>query len=120
MEKDQATTKSLDRSLVSALSLADVVLEEGVKIIPGGELGYKLTKILGKHARQYLIDRREERFAKFHEQILVGIPPESQEDFLKAKFSMEDYSAILTHIVQDEENAKVDLYAKLFKRSSWV
>jgi hypothetical protein len=115
MQKDQATTKSLDRSLVSTLSLADVLLEEGVKIIPGGELAYKLTKILGKHARQYLVDRREERFAKFHQQILVGIAPESQEDFLKAKFSMEDYSAILTHIVQDEENAKVDLYARLFK-----
>jgi len=115
MQDDPSETKSLERSLKTTLSLGDVLIEEGVKIVPGGELAYKLVKVLGQHARQFYQERTERRLEDFHGKILTGIPQQSQEDFLRRQFSLDDYYSILHRLVQDEENEKIGIYAKLFQ-----
>jgi hypothetical protein len=115
MPENPSSDRSIDRALKSTLAMADVLVEEGVKIVPGGELGYKLAKVLGRHAKNFILGRTEHRLEEFHTLLLNGIPVESQDSFLKTDFSIEDYSSILLHVTQDEEDAKVAFYAKMLQ-----
>ena len=51
----------------------------------------------------------------FHQQLILGIPVEAQKEFLKTKFSIQDYYSLLTYVVEDEEEEKTEIYAKLFQ-----
>lgn len=115
MEKAIGKRKSIKRTLGSVISLADVLAEQGLGSVPGGASVYKLTKILVKHAREYFADRRDRRLEEFHKKLLDGIPQESQKEFLTSKFSIEEYYSFLSQLVQDEEDRKVDIYARIFQ-----
>src|SRR5437867_939136 len=109
--------KSLTRSKRTLTSLGDIIVQGGAVGAGAPELGivYKLIKTLVAHARAYYNDRRNDRIEDFHEKVLEGVPEDQRAEFLKAEFSVEDYYSILEKAVQDEENSKVEIYAKLFR-----
>ena len=109
--------KGLTRSKQTLTSLGDIIIQGGTVAAGAPELGilYKLIKTLVGHARAYYNDRRNDRIEDFHEKVLLGVPQDQREEFLKAEFSVEDYYSILEKAVQDEEDRKVEIYAKLFR-----
>ena len=115
MHSKDAKNKSISRSKKSFLSMADILIESGVSLVPGGSIGYKLIKTLGNHARSWRRDFIAQRLEAFHKKLISGIPPESRDEFLKNQFSMADYYSLLTHVVGDEENEKIEIYAKLLQ-----
>jgi hypothetical protein len=108
--------RSMVRAKKSGFSLASVLMKEGAStVIPAGGLIYSLSKTLFSHAKNWYSDRRDARLEEFHQGLLVGIPEEGHQEFLKNEFSMDEYYAILNHVVQDEEDSKVKIYAKIFQ-----
>lgn len=107
--------KSIARSRQSALKLADFLAEEGAGLIPGGASIYKVGKLLFEHARKFYTDRREERLEEFHRKILVEGDQNFWEEIKNKEFSLDEYYSLLNFVVQDEEEQKIDFYAKLFR-----
>jgi len=107
--------KSISRSKKSFLSMADILIESGVSLVPGGSIEYKLIKTLGTHALSWKRDFTIQRLEEFHEKIIKGVPPESRNEFLRNQFSMGDYYSLLKHVTEDEENEKIEIYARLFQ-----
>lgn len=114
MAKDKK--KSLSRTKRSSISLFDILGAESVSaLVPGGGVIYKLSKTLLLHTKKWWEDRRDNRMQDFHKKLLLGIPKNEVDDFLCKKFSIDDYYSLLTHVVQDEENEKTDIYVKIFQ-----
>lgn len=113
--KTKAVAKSLSRGKESGFSFGSELAKEGLNlIIPGSGLAYEAVKALVKHGKQYYEDRKEARIEEFHRKILDG-DPDAIQQIADQDFSPEDYTLLLTHAVQDEEEEKVEIYAKLFK-----
>lgn len=108
--------KSIVRSKKSLISLGEIFVATGAATLgPKGAIGYKIAKRGIQHVLEYISDRKEERLAKFHELVLNDIPDGKQQEFLNKPFSKEDYYNLLNRVVQDEEDDKVEIYAKLFQ-----
>lgn len=107
--------ESISRSKKTVVRLVDFLAEEGMSKIPSGTRLYKCSKILLKHAVKFFTDSRDIRIKEFHETILEGIDPDKQDNLLNKEFSIADYYSILNHILQDEEDTKIQVYAKIFK-----
>lgn len=107
---------SIARTKKTVVSLADILFKEGVSaVIPAGGLAYSVGKALASHIRNWYSDRRDDRLEEFHQGLLEGIPEENQQEFLNSEFSMDEYYAILNHVVQDEEDSKVKIYSRIFQ-----
>lgn len=114
MKKDKK--KSLTRTKKTSISLFDVLgAEAASSLVPGGGIIYKLSKTLFTHTKNWWEDRRNNRIEEFHEKLLLGIPKNEVNSFLRKDFSIDDYYSLLTHVVQDEENEKTDIYVKIFQ-----
>lgn len=98
-------------------SFGEIVIQGGATAagIPGAGIAYKAIKILVEYARAYYNERRNDRIEEFHNKVFAGVSEDQQEEFLKAEFSIQDYYALLEKAVQDEEESKVEIYAKLFR-----
>lgn len=107
--------KSIARSKKSAIRLMDAIAEAGLSLVPGGSGVYKFGKILVQHAKDFYHDRREERLTEFHERLLENVTEKEKEKILTVEFSIEDYYSILNQLIQDEEDRKVEIYAKVFQ-----
>ena len=115
MADNDTKDKSITRAKKSAISIADILVEAGVDLVPGGGISYKLIKTIGSHISSWWQDHTKQRLEDFHEKLIYGIPLESQEEFLRNKFSIADYYSLLTHVVGDEEDEKVDIYVRLLQ-----
>jgi hypothetical protein len=108
--------RSIERSKKTAVSLSDIMAKEGAGLlIPGGSLAYGAIKTLVKHVRQWRTDKVEDRLFDFHEKMLRGLSGKQKEEFINKEFSIEEYYALLNHVLQDEEDDKTDVYAIIFK-----
>jgi len=107
--------KSLIRSKKSLVRLSDFIAESAVSTIPGGAPVYKLSKILFNHAKKFVNDRQDARLKEFHEKILKEGDVDYLEEIKDKEFSIDEYYSLLNHVVQDEEDTKVEFYAKLFR-----
>lgn len=109
--------KSLIRSKRSAITVAELLAKEGITaLVPGGGLVYDLTKSLVLHSRNYFTDRTENRLEEFHKALLNDSQDENKvKDFINKEFDLGDYYAVLSSCIQDIENEKVLIYAKLMK-----
>jgi hypothetical protein len=113
--KDRKVEKSLERSKKTTLTFANELAKEGCSaLVPGGGLMYEGIRILMQHGRKFYEDRKTERIEKFHE-ILLGKDVPSKEDILHKEFTIEDYTILLSHAVQDEEDDKVGIYSRIFQ-----
>ena len=113
--KSKAVARSLARGKESGYSFAPELAKEGLSaLFPGGGLVYAGVEALVKHGIQFYEDRKKSRIEAFHENILSG-DPEAARQVLDKEFSIEDYTLLLSHAVQDEEDEKVEIYARLFK-----
>jgi len=109
-------TKSIQRTKKTAISFASVLgRETSSLIIPGGGLALEGIKTLVEHCREWYKDRTEGRLYEFHERILKGINNEQLKDFLEKEFSIDEYYSLLNHVLQDEEDQKIDVYARIFQ-----
>jgi hypothetical protein len=108
--------KSIQRSKKTAISFVDVLGKEvSSLIIPGGGIIYAGIKNLVEHVREWQKDRAEDRLFQFHDKIFRGISNKQLEDFLGKKFSINEYYSLLNHVLQDEEDQKIDIYARIFQ-----
>jgi len=115
--QDTSKEQNLTKSKRALTSLGEIAIQGGAIAagVPGVGIAYKTIKILVEYARAYYNDRRNDRIKDFHEKVLSGVPDDQREEFLAAEFSVEDYYALLEKAVQDEEDSKVEIYAKLFR-----
>lgn len=114
-KQDREVEKSLARSKKTTLSFASELAKEGCSaLVPGGGLMYEGVKALVLHGIKFYEDRKEERIAKFHE-VLLGENATDREEVLYKEFAIEDYTILLSHAVQDEEDDKVEVYSRIFK-----
>jgi len=91
--------------------MADAVIEELLGIVPGGAIPYRIMKASFRH-------RQTSRLNTFHRELLEGIPKNFRDKFkeeIKPKFTVDDYYSFLNYAVQDEEEIKVKLYARIFQ-----
>lgn len=113
--KSKAVARSLARGKESGYRFASELAKEGLNaLIPGGGLVYAGVEALVKHGMHFYEDRKKTRIEAFHENILSG-DPEAAQQVLDREFSIEDYTLLLSHSVQDEEDEKVEIYGRLFK-----
>lgn len=114
-DKGKAVAKSMVRGKESGFSFGAKLAKEGLNlIVPGSGLAFEAVKALVKHGKQYYEDRTASRIEDFHRKLLAGAP-EAIQQISDQDFSVEDYVLLLSHAVQDEEEEKVEIYAKLFK-----
>lgn len=107
--------KSLARSKKTTLTFASELAKEGCSaLVPGGGLMYEGVKALVQHGIKFYEDRKTERIERFHE-VLLGEHATNREEVLHKEFAIEDYTILLSHAVQDEEDDKVDIYSRIFK-----
>ena len=114
IENDEGE-KSLVRSKKSFISLADILGKEALSFLPGGGLVYELLKIICTHGSQFYNDRREARLREFYRALLDDLKEQDFREFIKKPFSPEDYYTLLSNAIQDDEEAKVTIYSKIFK-----
>lgn len=107
--------RSIARSKRSAVNLVDFLAEGAVGLLPGGVPVYKVGKILWEHAGKFISDRREKRLEEFHRKALSEGDCSYWEEIKEKEFSIDEYYSLLNFVVQDEEEQKVDFYAKLFR-----
>lgn len=109
--------KSLERSKKSGISIAALLAKEGVSaVVPGGGLVFDIGKALLDHGRRYIADRNDGRLEKFHRILLDHDgQKEYQDDILNSEFEADDYHAILSSCLQDIEDQKTDVYARLLR-----
>ncbi len=107
--------QSLSRSKKSLLKFCDFVAETTASSVPGGVPVYKLSKILVEHAHQFYKDRREQRLIDFHGKVLEEGTVQYWDSIKDKEFSIDEYYSLLNNVIQDEEDKKVDIYAKIFR-----
>lgn len=113
---DNEKDLSLSRTKKTATCLTDILLKEGAgAAIPGGGLAYSLGKLLVTHVSSWYSDRGKSRLEEFHQELFEGIPEDGQQEFMDSEFSIDEYYATLNHVIQDEEDTKVKIYAKIFQ-----
>ncbi len=110
-----AKESSLERAKATTLRLADLCGELLVEQVPGGSTALKLAKSLAQHAGAYYQSRGERRLVDFHRSLLGSLSEEERTDLIHRNIDAEAYYAILTQLIQDEEDAKLGYYVKLMK-----
>lgn len=115
MTKEIKKRQSLNRSKKSVLSLSEIAGKEALNsLIPGSGLIYSLSKLLLRHGKEFYRERTESRINDFHKALLEGTGEADIDSLMKASFSLEDYYSLLSRAVQDDEDSKVGIYAKIF------
>lgn len=115
MNVEKYENRSLARTKTTFKNILDSVLREVFSTVPLGGIGYDWIKVLIGHAMQYRNDQNQERIEKFHQAIFCGANAEETERILECEFSMKEYTQLLSHVIQEDEDEKVDVYARLFK-----
>ena len=114
--KNMTVAQSQSRGKESALTFVSVLAKEGLSaVVPGGGLMYEGVKVLVKHGIQFFEDRKDARIEKFHDAILGSLEGEALDEVLNSEFCLADYTLLLSHTVQDEEDEKVEIYSRIFK-----
>lgn len=109
-------SKSIARTKKSTISLADILIKEGVtSLVPGAGIVYELGKILVTHSVNFFKDRTERRISEFHEELLKDVSGQEIDKLLKAEFNIGDYHKLLSCCVSDLENEKTASYATFLK-----
>ena len=115
-DNSMAVTQSKSRGKGSALTFASELAKEGLSaVVPGGGLMYEGVKVLVKHGMQFYQDRKDARIESFHDAILSPLGDETLEGVLNKEFCLADYTLLLSHAIQDEEEEKVEIYSRIFK-----
>lgn len=112
---DDEKDRSITRSKKSVVKLADFLAEEAAGLAPGGASIYKVGKLLFTHASQFISDRHDKRLEEFHRKILNEGDHNYWREIEDKDVSLDEYYSFLNFVVQDEEEKKIDFYAKLFR-----
>jgi len=108
--------KSIGRAKKSTISLAEIGVKEGLGLlVPGGGLIYSVGELLFEHGKRFMQDRNEERIDEFNRFLLTGASKAESEVLLHTEFSIEDYCALLSSAIADDEDVKLQFYSHLFK-----
>jgi hypothetical protein len=112
-----AKVRSIARAKKSFFKMSEVLGKRGsAALLPGGGLAFEVITTLVKHAKQFYQDRREARLHEFHESLLgSGSNDVDPREFLDKPISVEDYYALLSAAIQDNEQLKVPLYANILR-----
>lgn len=114
---DNCRSKSLARSKKTFFTIAQALGKEGIgALVPGGGLVFAAVAALVNHGKEFFRDRTEHRLHEFHEQLL-GSTSESVDlgAFMEKPISLDDYYALLSAALQDNEELKVPLYANMLR-----
>ncbi|ALP54976.1 hypothetical protein Tel_17120 (plasmid) [Candidatus Tenderia electrophaga] len=85
-------------------------------LVPGGGILFDGAKVLFGHGRKYIQDRNDERISEFHNVLMSHTSsPEECEALLNGEFEESDYHAILGSCIQDIEDEKTEVYARLLR-----
>lgn len=115
MEIEKYKDKSFERTKITFKNIIDSALRETCSTVPLGGIGYDWIKVLINHALKYREDQNQERIENFHHAIFQGVDASEKQQILECDFSMKDYIQILSYVVRDDENEKMDVYARIFK-----
>ncbi len=108
---------SLQRSKKSLTTLAEIIGPRALDMLaPGAGVAFDLSKLSFEHAREYMRERTKQRIEDFHIKLLEGCKDKEElDELLEKDFSLEDYYGILSAVTQDEEDDKIDIYARILK-----
>lgn len=108
--------KSVGRVKTTTVSLAGLMGITAAEIVHPGS-GAALAGGIGvllDHLKSWRKDEHENRLAEFHEHLFDGLTPSESEELMRKPFATEDYYSFMRHLLDDEENAKASIYAKIF------
>ncbi len=100
------------------ISLAKILGGNTVNSILGGAPVAQIAEVGFKHILKVRQDRIQNRILDFHDRILRNnLSEDEKRKVLEGEISEEDYYTLLGCVTQDEEEEKVEIYAKIFKRT---
>lgn len=110
-------SKSITRSKKTFIKFIDILAEGGISLVnPILAIPYKGTKLLLEHGRNFYKERTDARIQDFHEKLLGdGEDGYSFQEILDKPISLDDYYALLSTAVQDNEELKIEFYANLLR-----
>jgi hypothetical protein len=110
-------SKSITRSKQTSIKFADILAEGGITLLdPTLAIAYKGIKLLFEHGRNFYKERTDARIQDFHEKLLEdGGNEYSSQEILDKPISLDDYYALLSAAVQDNEELKIEFYANLLR-----
>ncbi len=111
-------SKSIARSKKTSIKFADILAEGGISSLLAPELAivYKGIKLLVEHGRNFYKERTDARIQDFHEKLLEdGRNEYSSQEILDKPISLDDYYALLSAAIQDNEELKIEFYANLLR-----
>lgn len=103
------------RAKTSLARIGLVSVKAAVGLFPGGGLAADILESAVEHVLRYREDRMKERFSHFTKCILEGADGEELDQLLDREFEQSDFHAILTALVNDEEDEKSEIYAQTLK-----
>jgi len=107
--------KSLERSKTTSTSLAKTFLSAGINFSFGGMPVYQVAEAGYKHLVKYSQDRNRDRVTDFCKRILEGnLTEDEKKKVLEGEISEHDYYTLLNHVIQDEEDEKTEVYARIY------
>jgi hypothetical protein len=110
-------SKSIARSKKTSIKFADILAERGISLLaPELAIVYKGIKLLVEHGRNFYKERTDARIQDFHEKLLgYGEDGYSFQEIIDEPISLDDYYALLSAAVQDNEELKIEFYANLLR-----
>lgn len=110
-------SNSITRSKKTSIKFADILAEGGISLLaPELAIVYKGIKLLVEHSRNFYKERTDARIQDFHEKLLEdGGNEHSFQEILDKPISLDDYYALLSAAVQDNEELKIEFYANLLR-----
>ena len=114
-KKKEDKQRSLARSKKTVISLGKLLFKGGAGLFPGGGTAAEVAEAGLKHLKDWWDDTRAARFKEFHAEVLEGEGIGEKSDLLQKEFSVEDYYSLVSNAVEDAEDDKVGIYARLFR-----
>ena len=107
--------RSRERTKISLARIGWATGKTTAGLVPGGSLAADVIETAVKHVRLYREDLVKERLSHFAQCILEGADGKELDNLLGREFEQSDFHAILTALVNDEEDEKAEIYAHTLK-----
>jgi len=107
--------RSRERTKISLSRIGWATGKATAGLVPGGSLAVDVIETAVEHVRRYREDRVKERLSHFAKCILESAEGEELNHLLGREFEQSDFHAILTALVNDEEDEKAEIYAHTLK-----
>ena len=113
--EDATQPDSKARAVTSLARIGWTAAKTTAGLVPGGTLAVEGLEILVDHIRGYRDAKVKQRLSHFARALIEGTPSEELTDLLNGEIDQSDFHAVVTALINDEDDEKAGVYAQTLK-----